>query len=412
MDVILLIIIIFITSDFALRLLLKLLNRSYLHKQPAEVVSDIYDAEKYEKSQLYEREKTNVSLIASSIGFVVLIAMLWFQGFAWFDSLAANISTNPIIKGLLFFGILGLLSDFISLPFDLYNTFVIEERFGFNLTTIRTYIADKIKSWLLALLIGGIALALLIGTWEMIGFWFWIPAWLLMSMIILALSGYGSHIIARIFNKLLPLEEGELKDKIFAFAAKVEFPVKDIYVMDGSRRSNKANAYFSGFGKQKRIVLFDTLMQKLSIDEVVAVLAHESGHYKRGHIHRLLFISIVQTGVMLLLLALALTMPELSASFGVGYHSFHIGLLAFVLLYTPVSFVMGIVGNVISRRFEFEADAFTAKAGHGYELISGLKKLSAENLSNLSPHPAYVFYNYSHPDLATRLNHLNSIVVS
>jgi STE24 endopeptidase len=407
MDTILLIIIIFISFDFALRMILKLLNRSHLNKKPSAVVSEIYDADQYQKSQLYQKKQTNISLISGSLGFLVLFVMLWMQGFAWFDNLAGNFFTNPILKGLLFFGLLGLLSDIISLPFELYNTFIIEERFGFNRSTVATFIFDKIKSWALALVIGGIALALLIGTWELLGFWFWIPAWLLMSLIILVLSGYGSHLIAKLFNRLSPLDEGELKTKIFAYAHKVGFPVKAIYVMDGSKRSNKSNAYFSGFGKQKRIVLFDTLLQKLSIDEVVAVLAHESGHYKCGHIRSLLFVSIIQTGVMLLLLAAALSVPALSASFGVDYHSFHIGLLVFVLLYTPISFAMGVIGNLISRRFEFEADAFTAKTGHGQDLISGLKKISAENLSNLTPHPWYVFFNYSHPDLATRLNHLN-----
>lgn len=409
MDTLLLIIIIFLTVDFIMQLFLALLNRTRMQSKPPEIVSDIYDQERYEKSQLYQKRSSLIGLIHSGLGFIILISLLWFYGFAWFDDFAGQVSSHPILKGLLFFGMLGLLSDLLSLPFDLYKIFVIEEQFGFNNTTIGTFIIDKIKAWMLALVIGGIALTLLIGTWEALGFWFWIPAWALMSLIILALSGYGSHFIAKMFNKISPLEDGELKKRIQAFALKTGFPLKDIYVMDGSRRSNKANAYFSGFGKQKRIVLFDTLIEKLTIDEVIAVLAHETGHYKCGHIRKLLFISIVQTGMMLLLLALALDVSSLSGSFGVDYHSFHIGLLAFVLLYTPISFIMGVFSNMLSRRFEYEADAFTAKAGYAEALVSSLRNLTKENLSNLTPHPLYVFFKYSHPDMASRLNHIMTV---
>ncbi len=406
MDLFLTIIIVFLSLDFIIRILLNLLNQKNMRSPLPEEVKDIYEADRYEQSQEYQRHRSRVGLVSGAIGFLILVFLLGFQGFAWLDDFAGQFFDHPILRGLLFFSVLGLLSDVISLPFDAYNTFVIEDRFGFNRTTLKTFVLDRLKSWLLALLIGSIALSLLIGTWEWVGFWFWLPAWLILSLFILALSGYGSHFIAKLFNKMAPLEEGELKEKIVAFADRAGFPVSDIYVMDGSRRSSKANAYFSGLGKTKRIVLFDTLIEKLSTDEVVAVLAHEAGHFKKGHIKKLLFTSIVQSGFMLFLLALALQIPELSVSFGVDYHSFHIGLLAFVLLYTPISFVMGIFGNVISRRFEYEADAFTAQAGYANELIQALKRLSAESLSNLTPHPLYVFFNYSHPALAERLNHL------
>lgn len=406
MDLFLSIIVVFLSLDFLIRIGLSLLNQRNMHAPLPDEVRDIYDAERYERSQEYQRQRSRVGLLSATVGFAVLILMLWFQGFAWFDALAGYFFDHPILKGLLFFGILGLLSDLLSLPFDVYNTFVIEGRFGFNRTTSKTFVFDKLKGWLLAFLIGSIALSLLIGAWEWLGFWFWLPAWLVLGLIIMALSGYGSHWIARLFNKMAPLESGELKEKIVAFADKAGFPVSGIYVMDGSRRSSKANAYFSGLGKTRRIVLFDTLLEKLSADEVVAVLAHEAGHFKKGHIKKLLFTSIVQSGFMLFLLALALCVPELSASFGVDYHSFHIGLLAFVLLYTPISFVMGIFGNMISRIFEYEADAYTAQAGLADELIRALKKLSSESLSNLTPHPLYVFFNYSHPALAERIRRL------
>lgn len=406
MDVFLIVILVFLGLDYLTRLVLTLLNRLHMKSEPKPEVQGIYNQDQYLKSQQYQRTNSKLQVISGALGFIVLIGMLYFQGFAWFDQLAGQLFSQPILKGFVFFVLLGLASDLISLPFDLYKTFVIENRYGFNRTSLTTFILDKLKGWLLALVIGGLAILLLIGTWELIGFWFWLPAWALITLIMLALSSYGSIYIARLFNKLSPLEAGELRDKIHAYAQQVHFPVRDIFVMDGSRRSSKANAYFTGLGKVKRIVLFDTLIQSLSADQVVAVLAHEAGHYKKGHINKLLFVSIVQSGVMLFLLSLALSRPELSTSFGVNQHSFHIGLLAFVLLYTPISFVMGLFANIVSRKFEFEADAFTAETGHAEALAGALKSLSAENLSNLTPHPAYVFFNYRHPDLASRLGKL------
>ncbi len=406
MDIFLIIILVFLSLEYFTRLVLTLLNRSHMNAEPKPEVRGIYNQEQYIKSQKYQRDNSKLQIISGAIGFILLMGMLYFKAFVWFDDIAREWFSHPILHGLVFFGLLGLAADLVSLPFDLYGTFVIENRYGFNRTNAATFLTDKIKGWFLAILIGGLAILLLIGTWQLFGFWFWLPAWGLITLIILALSSYGSIIIARFFNKLSPLEAGELKEKIHTYAHKVNFPVRDIFVMDGSRRSSKANAYFTGLGKIKRIVMYDTLIQRLSSDQVVAVLAHEAGHYKMGHIYKLLFVSIVQSGVMLFLLSLALTVPELSASFGVNYHSFHIGLLAFVLLYTPISFVMGIFGNIVSRKFEFEADAFTAETGYADALSDALKNLSAENLSNLTPHPAYVFFNYSHPDLASRLGKL------
>jgi STE24 endopeptidase len=406
MDVFLTVILVFLSLDYFTRLVLTLLNRSYMKSDPKPEVQGIYNQDQYLKSQQYQRANSKLQIIAGALGFIVLLGMLFLQGFAWFDQIAGQLFSQPILKGFVYFALLGLASDFISLPFEIYRTFVIENRFGFNRTSAATFISDKLKGWMLALVIGGLAILLLIGTWELIGFWFWLPAWALITLIILALSSYGSIYIARLFNKLSPLDAGELRDKIHTYAQQVNFPVRDIFVMDRSRRSSKANAYFTGLGKTKRIVLFDTLIQSLSADQVVAVLAHEAGHYKKGHINKLLFVSIIQSGVMLFLLSIALSVPELTISFGVNQHSFHIGLLAFVLLYTPISFVMGLFANIVSRNFEFEADAFTTKTGHAKALAGALKTLSADNLSNLTPHPAYVFFNYSHPDLASRLGKL------
>lgn len=406
MHPILLTILIFLSVDYFLRLTLALLNRSRMGSKPAPEVEGIYEAERYHKSQAYQRTLSNTGLWAGAVSFALTFFMLVFKGFAWFDHLAIQLIDHPVLTALVFFALLGLLSDLVSLPFELYNTFVTEERFGFNTTSKATYLKDKVKGWVLTLVIGGIALSLLIFTWKYFGFWFWVPAWFLIGLIIVLMSGVGSLWIGKLFNKFTPLEDGDLKERITAFAQKANLPLREISVMDGSRRSNKANAYFAGIGKTKRIVLFDTLLQKLDNYEVVAVLAHEAGHYKLGHINKMLFTSLIQVGVMLFLLALALGIPELSLAFGVNYHSFHIGLLAFVMLYTPITFVMGLFGNMVSRRFEFEADTFASNAGFNDSLVKALKKLTAENMSNLTPHPAYVFFNYSHPDIASRLKHL------
>jgi STE24 endopeptidase len=313
---------------------------------------------------------------------------------------------NSILAALIFFGIMMFASDIINTPFSIYDTFVIEEKYGFNKTSLKTFILDKIKGWLLGAIIGGGLLALIIYIYQKTQSMFWIYAWLAISAFSIFMAMFYSNLIVPLFNKQTPLEEGELRDSISSFARSVEFKLDNIYVINGSKRSSKANAYFTGFGAKKRVVLFDTLIEEMETDEIVAVLAHEVGHYKKKHVTQGIFISLFQSGIVLLLFSLLIDNPLLSKALGVEKPNFHIGMVAFGILYSPVSFVLGILMNILSRKNEFQADAFASDNYDPGSLSAALKKLSGRNLSNLTPHPLYVFFNYSHPPLLERLKKL------
>jgi STE24 endopeptidase len=299
-------------------------------------------------------------------------------------------------------------SDIITTPFAYYKTFVIEEKFGFNKTTIKTFILDKIKGWFMLAIIGGGILALIIWFYEATGTHFWLYAWFLVTAFSVFMNMFYSKLIVPLFNKQTPLEEGELRNKIADYAKTVGFKLNKIFVIDGSKRSTKANAYFSGFGSEKRVALYDTLIKDLDDEEIVAVLAHEVGHYKRKHIIFNLFASILLTGLTLYILSLFISNPLLSNALGVSIPSFHIGLIAFGLLYSPISEITGLIMNVMSRKFEYQADNYAKDTYAGEPLITSLKKLSKNSLSNLTPHPAYVFMHYSHPTLLERIKNLRS----
>jgi len=396
-----------IVFDYVFERVLDYLNSTFWSDELPEELSDIYDAEKYRKSQQYLKVKQRFSLIVSTISFIAMITMLVLGGFAYIDEIARRFTTQPILLALLFFGILGLAADILFTPFSLYNTFVIEERFGFNKTTFRTFILDKLKGLLLAIIIGGGLLALIIWIYLSTGPWFWLIAWAVVSVFMIFMTMFYSNVIVPLFNKQQPLEDGELRIAIEAYSSKVKFRLKNIFVLDGSKRSSKANAYFAGLGRKKRIVLFDTLINDLSIPELVAVLAHEVGHYKKKHTLTGMVISIIQTGFMFFILSLFLKYPALSEALGAEEHSFHLGVIAFGMLYSPLSFIMGIFMNVMSRKHEYEADRFAATTDDPGELGMALKKLTVNNLSNLRPHPAYVFFHYSHPPVLKRLQALN-----
>jgi STE24 endopeptidase len=340
------------------------------------------------------------------------MAMLVFGGFAFLDGWIRQFTSNPVMLALMFFGILGFIADMLGTPFSVYATFVIEERFGFNKTTVKTFILDKLKGWLLAVIIGGGLLSLIVWIYGVTGQWFWLIAWGAISFFTIFMMLFYSNIIVPIFNKQTLLEPGELRDAIEAFAHKTGFSLKNIYVIDGSKRSSKANAYFTGMGKKKRIVLYDTLIKDHSTDELVAVLAHEIGHYKKKHTLIGTITSILQTGLMLFILSRFLDSPYLSGALDASQPSFHISVVAFGILYTPLSILLGLVMNVFSRKHEYEADHFAAVNFSGESLASALKKLSVNNLSNLRPHPVYVFFYYSHPPLLKRLEGIRSAVSS
>jgi STE24 endopeptidase len=327
-------------------------------------------------------------------------------GFALIDDMARNINANPIFISLLFFGIVGLVSDLINVPFSWYDSFVIEKKYGFNKMTFRTFVTDHIKSWFLALMIGVPVLGLITWFYYRSGAGFWLYAWGLITLFSVFMNLFYSELIVPLFNKQTPLEVGQLREKIEEFATRTGFKLRNIYVIDGSKRSTKANAYFSGFGPKKRIVLYDTLMKDLSAEQIVAVLAHEIGHYKRKHVLMSLVSSIIITGLMLFLFSLVVNNPLLSQAMGAKVSSFHIGLIVFGILYSPLSLAIGLISNYISRKNEFQADKFVKENYQPEFLAEALKKLSVKNLSNMMPHPAYVFFHYSHPTLLKRLEKL------
>ena len=392
-----------IIFDFIFEKYLDYLNIKSLKEELPKELSGIYDKDKYKKSQLYEKETSKFSLVSSIFSLLIILGMLSLGGFTINDEFVRSITDNEYFRTLAFFGILGLAFDLVSLPFQIYSTFVIEEKYVFNKTTSKTLITDKLKSWLITVIIGGALMCFILWAWLSLDNLF-VPvvlAGLTAFMIFMAM--FYSSLIVPLFNKLLPLEDGSLKQKISDFADKCNFRLKNIYTIDGSKRSTKANAYFSGFGPKKMIVLFDTLIKDLSEDEIVAVLAHEVGHYKKKHIYKGLVISIFQSAAMLFLLSIALEYPAVSKSIGAVEPSFYMGIIAFGLLYSPISFLIGISTNKFSRSNEFEADEFAREYGFGEHLINSLKKLSVNNLSNLTPHKLYVFFHYSHPTLLQRI---------
>lgn len=397
-----------IVFDFIFEQFIDYLNTTRWSEQLPEKLKGIYDDVAYQKSQAYKKINHKFEMLTSTFSFLIILFMLLFKGFALVNGWVLGITENIILSSLFFFAILGFASDILTTPFSLYDTFVIEERFGFNKTTPKTFILDKIKGWLVSILLGGGLLAIIIVVWLKTGDSFWLLAWAIITIITLFMTMFYSNLIVPLFNKQTLLEEGELKQLIHDFSAKAGFQLKNIYVIDGSKRSTKANAYFTGIGPKKRIVLYDTLINDLSKEEIVAVLAHEVGHYKKKHVLTGLLIGIIQTGIMLFIFSLLIGSPVLSNALGVEVPRFHIGLIAFGILYSPLSFGLGIIMNIISRKNEYQADAFAARFGLAEQLASGLKKLSVKSLTNLTPHPFYVFFHYSHPTLLQRLNRLET----
>ena len=386
---------------------LDLLNLKSFRKDIPEEIANFYDKEKYLRSMEYHQTQSRFSFLTGGISFVISITMLSLGGFGWIDQLLRSYITNPTWLALLFFGIIMFASDLLTLPFQLYSTFVIEEKFGFNKTTIKTFFIDKLKGYVLGGLIGGALLTLLIFLVNQIGPSFWIWFGFIASAFILFMNMFYTSLILPFFNKLTPLQEGELKTAIQHFAQKVNFPLDNIFVMDGSKRSKKANAFFSGIGKKKKIVLYDTLIENHSTDELVAVLAHEVGHFKKKHVVWSYAISVVQIFFMLFVLSLMIYNSNLSLALGGSEQAIHLNLLAFGILFSPISGITGLWMSMLSRKNEFEADAYAKETFSGSALATALKKLSVDSLSNLFPHPAYVFFHYSHPPLLQRLEKLS-----
>ena len=392
--------------SFIVDKVLDALNAKHYKDPIPPELSDVYEEEDYLKSQNYKKANDRFSSIASSISLVVTLFFFYLDGFAFVDEWARTFSDNTIIIALLFFGSIMFASDLLSTPFSYYHTFIIEEKFGFNKTTLKTFLVDKIKGWLMSAILGGLLLSIIIWFYEAVGSNFWLYAWGIIAVFVFFMNMFYARLIVPLFNKQTPLCDGSLKTKIQDYAQKVGFKLDKIVVIDGSKRSTKANAYFSGFGSEKRVTLFDTLIKDLEEEEIVAVLAHEVGHYKRKHILFNLIISILIMGFTFWLLSLFIGNPILSKALNVASPSFHIGLIAFGILYSPISELTGLIMNFISRIFEYQADNYAKETFDAAPLISGLKKLNKNSLSNLTPHPAYVFVYYSHPTLLQRYHNI------
>jgi len=407
-EILYIVILAIVVFGFFAQQILGYLNATWFNKPIPEILKDIYNPDKYRKQQKYKLENYRFGIISAAFSFVLIVGMLIFGGFAFVDSIAGQITENFILKPLIFFAILMFAADILGTPFAIYDTFVIENKYGFNKTTPKTFVFDKIKGWLLGGIIGGGLLSLIIWIYNLDPEYFWLYAWLVVVAFSLFMNMFYSVLIVPLFNKQTPLEEGDLKSAIMEFGEKAGFNISKIFVIDGSKRSTKANAYFSGMGPKKRIVLYDTLINEMTTNEIVAVLAHEIGHYKHKHIYKSMFASIIETGITLFIFGLFAGSDILSQALGVDEASFHIALIAFGIIYSPLSSVLGIISSVFSRKAEYQADNFAAKNALASDLISALKKLTSQNMGNLTPHPLVVFLSYSHPPVYDRVKNLMS----
>ncbi len=401
-------IIVILISEFILATTLNFLNAKSFKDQVPQDLRDVYSPEEYEKSQNYKCTNYRFGILTSIFSIVLILSILIFGGFGWIDDFVSGLTDNRTLQSLLFFGLIMIGSDVLNTPFSYYQTFVIEEKFGFNKTTHKTFVIDKIKGWIMIVVLGGGILTMVLWFFEWAGSSFWLYTWGLITVFTIFMNLFYSKLIVPLFNKQEPLEDGNLKTKIESYAKNVGFELKNIFVINGSKRSTKANAYFSGFGKEKRVTLYDTLINDLEEDEIVAVLAHEVGHYKKNHILFNLATSILLTGVMLFILSLFINNPSVSLAIGVNAPSFHAALIGFGMLYSPISEITGLLMNYFSRKFEYQADDFAKDTFSAAPLVTSLKKLSKNSLSNLTPHPAYVFMHYSHPPLKDRIRNLKA----
>ncbi|MBC8206093.1 MAG: M48 family metallopeptidase [Kiritimatiellaeota bacterium] len=392
-----------------LSLIVERLNLSNLSTEIPEEFRGVYDEEKYAKSQNYLKDNTRFGELQANLMLPLTIAFILLGGFRWVNGIAQAASDHMIVQGLVFGAVLMLLSQIVGLPFSIYSTFVIEERYGFNKTTAKTFVLDILKGWLLTVLLGAPIFALILWIFNAVPMaWLW--AWGSLSAIQLFILFIAPVVILPLFNKFTPLEDGELRSSIDDFAKAQDYTVSGVFKIDGSRRSTKANAYFTGFGKTKRIALFDTLIEKQSVPELVAVLAHEVGHCKKGHIKKGIIISLASSLLMFFILSLFISRPGLHEAFQIDGTPLYAGLIFFGFLYAPISMILGIANSMLSRKHEFEADAFAAETtGRPTDLISALKKLSVDSLSNLTPHPLKVVLEYSHPPVLERIKALRKL---
>ena len=408
-EIIFFIIVVFLCLDFVLERVLESLNSKHMSPVLPDSLKGIYEEKEYSRFQSYKRENGRLDSWSSGVGFVVMIVFLVAGGFGWYNSWVVSLTDSVVWQTILFVVGLSVVSSVLDIPFDYYATFRIEEKYGFNKTTRRVYWLDTVKELFLSLVLGGVLLALVVWFYTWAGTYFWLYEGIAVTLFSVFMAMFYSQLIVPLFNKQTPLQEGSLRDKIQAFAGKVGFKLDNIYVIDGSKRSTKANAYFTGLGPKKRVVLYDTLIDELTEEEIVAVLAHEVGHYKKRHTLRSMVVSVIQMGVLFWLFSLCVNNVALSEALGGDRAYFQMGLIAFAILYSPVNLILGVGMNVWSRNNEYEADAFAARYYEGDYLVSGLKKISVKSLSNLTPHPLYEYIYYSHPSLLKRIDAVKRI---
>ncbi len=399
-------------AEFILSIVADVLNLRMIRTDLPDMFKGHHSPESYGKSQEYLRVNTRFNWITSTVNLGVILVFWFAGGFNYLDQLVRQLNVGPVLSGVLFIGVLAAGRALVSLPFTLYDTFVIEEAFGFNKTTVKTFVSDTIKGILLALAIGAPLLSLILLFFEVLGPYAWITCWVTVVVFMLIMQILVPTVIMPLFNRFEPIEDGELKKALMDYAAAIRFPLTQVFRMDGSKRSSKSNAFFTGFGKSKRIVLFDTLIEQHTVPELVGVLAHEMGHFKLNHIKKTLCIAVLQSGVMFYILSLCLTRPGLFDAFYMDHMSVYAGLVFFGLLFAPVDFFTNILMNMYSRKNEYEADHFAVTTTHdNRSLKEALIKLSVNNLGNLFPHPFYVLLNYSHPPLIKRIERIGNTEV-
>ena len=410
MNFFLIIILAILIGTYLLDLIVDTLNVRHVNTNLPEEFKGYYDAKKYKKSQEYLRENTRFGLITDSITTPVTIVFVVLGGFNIVDRFVRGFNLGSITTGLLFAGVLMLASHLLLIPFSIYGTFYIEEKYGFNKTTPKTFVMDILKTWLLVAVIGGIVLSAVLCFFEKAGPWAWVYCWIAVTIFQIFFMFIAPVVIMPLFNKFVPLEDGKLKRAIEDYTKSQDFKMKGVFTMDGSKRSTKSNAFFTGLGRFRRIVLYDTLIEKHRVEELVSILAHELGHYKKRHILKSMVISIMTTGFMFYILSLFINNRELFAAFKMKEISIYASLIFFGFLYSPIEMVLSIFGNIISRRHEYQADTYAVKTYPKPDsMVAALKKLSVENLSNLTPHPLKVFLDYSHPPVLERIRAIRRI---
>ncbi len=406
------IVLVILIGKYILDLTIEILNLRHVSPELPIEFSDCYDADKYRLSQQYLKETTRLGIIADSVLTPLIVVFILVGGFNLADTIARGWAAHEIWRGLIFAGILFMASSLVNIPFSVYRTFVIEERYGFNRTTAKTFIVDLLKGWGLAGLIGGIVFAAIIWFFTIAGSSAWLLCWGAVTAFQLFILFIAPVTIMPLFNKFTPVEEGELKSRIEDYARSRNFKIKGVFTMDASRRSTKSNAYFTGFGRFRRIVLFDTLIKRHTIDELISILAHEVGHYKKRHIMKNVLVSVLSTGLMFFILSIFINNRDLFDAFRMSHTSIYASLFFFAFLYGPIDMIVSIIGNWLSRRFEYEADNYAVRTyGKPGAMAAALKKLSVDNLSNLTPHPLKVFLAYSHPPVLERLRALERLRV-